>query len=80
MGWLIRIGLAAAVDHRRAGRGRGRGDAGGHAGGRDALVAGIDGRKSGLSESTIGRVWKAFKLEPHLADGFKVSTDPLFIE
>ena len=25
-----------------------------------------------------GRVWKAFRLKPHLADGFKVSTDPLF--
>jgi len=37
-------------------------------------------RKLGLSKSTIGRVWKAFKLKPHLADGFKVSTDPLFIE
>src|SRR5258708_8610802 len=36
--------------------------------------------RSGLSKSTVGRVWKAFKLKPHLADGFKVSTDPLFIE
>ena len=37
-------------------------------------------RKSGLSKSTVGRVWKAFRLKPHLADGFKVSTDPLFVE
>ncbi len=37
-------------------------------------------RKSGLSRSTVGRVWKAFRLKPHLADGFKVSTDPLFVE
>ena len=36
--------------------------------------------KSGLSRSTIGRIWKAFRLKPHLADGFKVSTDPFFIE
>jgi len=36
--------------------------------------------RSGLSKSTVGRVWKAFKLKPHLAGGFKVSTDPLFIE
>ena len=36
--------------------------------------------KSGLSKSTIGRIWKAFRLKPHLTDGFKVSTDPLFIE
>jgi transposase len=37
-------------------------------------------KKSGLSESTIGRIWKDFGLKPHLADGFKLSTDPLFIE
>ena len=37
-------------------------------------------KRSGLSESTVGRVWKAFRLKPHLADGFKVSTDPFFIE
>ena len=36
--------------------------------------------RSGLSKSTIGRIWKAFRLKPHLTDGFKVSTDPLFIE
>lgn len=36
--------------------------------------------KSGLSPSTVGRIWKAFRLKPHLSDGFKVSTDPLFIE
>ena len=36
--------------------------------------------RSGLSKSTVGRVWKAFKLKPHLAGGFKVSTGPLFIE
>jgi transposase len=36
-------------------------------------------KKSGLSSSTIGRIWKAFRLKPHLTDGFKVSTDPFFI-
>lgn len=36
--------------------------------------------KSGLSKSTIGRIWKAFGLKPHLEDGFKLSTDPLFTE
>jgi transposase len=34
-------------------------------------------RKSGLSRSTIGRIWKDFGLQPHRADGFKVSADPL---
>jgi transposase len=37
-------------------------------------------KKSGLSESTIGRIWKDFGLQPHRADGFKLSTDPLFME
>jgi transposase len=37
-------------------------------------------RRSGLSESTVGRIWRKFELKPHLIDGFKLSTDPLFIE
>ena len=36
--------------------------------------------RSGLSESTIGRIWRKFELKPHLADGFKLSTDPLFVD
>lgn len=36
--------------------------------------------RSGLSKSTIGRIWKAFGLNPHRADGFKLSNDPLFGE
>ena len=36
--------------------------------------------RTGLSKSTIGRIWKAFDLKPHRAEGFKLSTDPLFIE
>ena len=35
---------------------------------------------SGLSKSTVGRIWRQFQLKPHLADTFKLSTDPLFIE
>src|SRR5215510_1570929 len=37
-------------------------------------------RCSGLSESTIGRIWRKFELRPHLTDSFKLSTDPLFTE
>ncbi len=37
-------------------------------------------KKSGLSRSTIGRIWKDFELKPHLTDGFKLSTDPLFVD
>jgi transposase len=36
--------------------------------------------RSGLSKSTIGRIWRDFGLKPHRTDGFKVSTDPLFVE
>src|SRR6266516_520947 len=37
-------------------------------------------RRSGLSKSSIGRIWRKFDLKPHLTDGFKLSTDPLFVE
>ena len=37
-------------------------------------------QRTGLSKSTIGRIWKAFDLKPHRADGFKLSNDPLFVE
>jgi transposase len=36
--------------------------------------------RSGLSKSTIGRIWKAFELKPHREDGFKLSNDPLFVD
>jgi transposase len=36
--------------------------------------------KSGLSKSTIGRIWRDFGLKPHRADTFKLSTDPLFVD
>jgi transposase len=37
-------------------------------------------KRSGLSASTIGRIWRRFELKPHRSDGFKLSTDPLFVE
>ena len=36
-------------------------------------------QRSGLSKSSIGRIWRRFELKPHVADGFKLSTDPLFV-
>ena len=36
--------------------------------------------RSGLSKSTIGRIWRTFELKPHRADTFKLSKDPLFVE
>lgn len=35
---------------------------------------------SGLSRSTVHRVWRAFGLQPHRTETFKLSTDPLFVE
>ena len=37
-------------------------------------------KESGLSKSTVGRIWKAFALKPHLTDTFKISSDPQFID
>ena len=37
-------------------------------------------KASGLSAATVGRVWRAFGLQPHRTETFKLSTDPLFAE
>jgi hypothetical protein len=37
-------------------------------------------QRSGLSKSTIGRIWRKFQLKPHLSETFKLSSDPLFAE
>ena len=37
-------------------------------------------RRTGLSKSTIGRIWKKFDLKPHMQDSFKLSTDPQFVD
>ncbi|MCC2643270.1 MAG: hypothetical protein K0S45_3683 [Nitrospira sp.] len=34
----------------------------------------------GLSKSTVSRIWRAFGLQPHRTETFKLSQDPLFIE
>ncbi|OEJ56190.1 DDE endonuclease [Streptomyces agglomeratus] len=36
--------------------------------------------RTGLSKSTVGRIWKRFDLKPHLQDSFKLSTDPQFVD
>jgi transposase len=35
---------------------------------------------AGLSQSSVGRIWRAFGLKPHQARAFKLSTDPYFVE
>ena len=37
-------------------------------------------QQSGLSRSTISRIWRAFGLQPHRSETFKLSKDPLFID
>jgi transposase len=36
--------------------------------------------RSGLSASSIGRIWRTFDLKPHRAQTFKLSNDPLFVD
>jgi transposase len=38
------------------------------------------GKAVGHSPSTIHRIWKAFGLQPHRSETFKLSTDPMFVE
>jgi transposase len=35
---------------------------------------------AGMSQSAVSRIWRAFGLKPHLAQTWKLSTDPQFIE
>jgi transposase len=37
-------------------------------------------RASGLAPSTVQRIWKAFSLQPHRSETFKLSTDPQFVD
>jgi transposase len=33
-----------------------------------------------MSQSAISRIWRAFSLQPHRVETFKLSTDPFFVE
>jgi transposase len=37
-------------------------------------------QECGLSRSTVSRIWRAFALQPHRSESFKLSKDPLFID
>src|SRR5215469_13173828 len=37
-------------------------------------------RHTGISTSSVGRIWRAFGLQPHRVETFKLSTDPLFVD
>ena len=36
--------------------------------------------RSGMSHTSVSRIWRAFALKPHRSATFKLSRDPLFIE
>ena len=36
--------------------------------------------RAGMTQSAISRIWRAFALQPHRSETFKLSKDPLFIE
>ena len=35
---------------------------------------------TGMSQTAVSRIWRAFGLKPHQAESFKLSPDPLFID
>jgi hypothetical protein len=37
-------------------------------------------KATGVSTSTVYRMWRAFSLQPHRSETFKLSTDPLFVD
>lgn len=37
-------------------------------------------RATGMSQTTVRRIWHAFGLQPHRSETFKLSKDPLFVE
>ena len=47
---------------------------------RDALEQPRDGPAVRPEPSTVSRIWRAFSLQPHRSETFKLSPDPLFID
>lgn len=37
-------------------------------------------REMDMSQTAVSRIWRAFDLQPHLQETFKLSEDPLFVE
>src|SRR5438309_2328088 len=37
-------------------------------------------QRAGMTQSAVSRIWRAFALQPHRTETFKLSKDPLFIE
>lgn len=37
-------------------------------------------KRTGLNQTRVSRIWRAFSLRPHLAEKFQISTDPQFVD
>jgi transposase len=37
-------------------------------------------KATGMSQSAVSRMWRAFALQPHRVETFKLSKDPLFVD
>ena len=37
-------------------------------------------KEAGISRAAVHRIWRAFSLQPHRSETFKLSKDPLFVE
>lgn len=37
-------------------------------------------KRTGLNQTAISRIWRAFSLQPHRSETFKLSNDPLFVD
>jgi transposase len=37
-------------------------------------------KQTGLTQTAVSRIWRAFGLQPHRQDAFKLSKDPLFVD
>lgn len=37
-------------------------------------------KATGLSQSSVSRIWRAFSLQPHRVETFRLSNDPLFVD
>jgi len=36
--------------------------------------------RCGMSQTAVSRIWRAFALQPHRSETFKLSKDPLFVD
>lgn len=37
-------------------------------------------KECGLSQTSVSQIWRAFSLQPHRSESFKLSSDPLFVD